>query len=95
MRDEGAERSRVFRAAYRPQTPGHPRGEKSGAKTEFEGRQVWWGATSSRFENGHSLSSVETLQKRAGAWGTPFDQVFYEGGASPWTRRRSPELFRI
>src|SRR5438132_4829225 len=41
MRDEGAERSRVFRAAYRPQTPGHPRGEKSGAKTEFEGRQVW------------------------------------------------------
>ena len=37
----------------------------------------------SRVENGHTVPSIETLEKLAAALGMPLHQIFYEGDAPP------------
>jgi len=44
----------------------------------------------SRVENGHTIPSVETLEKLARALEVPLYQLFYEGEKPPWVAS-SPE----
>ena len=37
----------------------------------------------SRVENGHTVPSIETLEKMAAALGMPLHQIFYEGDTPP------------
>lgn len=44
----------------------------------------------SRVENGHTVPSLDTLEKYAGALGIPLFQLFYQGGDPPPTPNVSP-----
>ena len=44
----------------------------------------------SRVENGHTVPSLETLERFAGALGVPLYQLFYENGGTPETPHPTP-----
>jgi transcriptional regulator with XRE-family HTH domain len=46
----------------------------------------------SRVENGHTIPSLETLEKFAAALGVPLYQLFYEGDEPPPTPHLTPGL---
>jgi transcriptional regulator with XRE-family HTH domain len=44
----------------------------------------------SRVENGHTVPSLETLERFAAAFGVPLYQLFYEDGGTPETPHLTP-----
>ncbi len=44
----------------------------------------------SRVENGHTVPSIETLERFASALGIPLYQLFYRGGETPATPNLTP-----
>ena len=59
------------------------REEKSLSQEDIEARTGLLRCYVSRVENGHTIPSVETLEKFARALETPLYRLFYEGTDSP------------
>lgn len=59
---------------------------KSSAKEILGVGLVCFAAIFSRVENGHTVPSVETLQKLANAMGLKLYELFHEGGPVEWLR---------
>jgi transcriptional regulator with XRE-family HTH domain len=57
--------------------------QKNYSQGEIEGRTGLLRCYVSRVENGHTIPSVETLEKFAAALGVPMYQLFYEGDKPP------------
>ena len=59
------------------------REQKNLTQVEIQDRTGFFSSYVSRIENGHSVPSVETLQKWARALDIPIYQLFYERGRKP------------
>ncbi|MBZ5544703.1 MAG: helix-turn-helix transcriptional regulator [Acidobacteriia bacterium] len=57
--------------------------QKNFSQGDVEGKTGLLRCYISRVENGHTIPSVETLEKFAGALGVPLYQLFYEGDKPP------------
>jgi transcriptional regulator with XRE-family HTH domain len=59
------------------------RQEKNLSQGDLEQRTGLSRCYLSRIENGHTIPSIDTLEKLSSALDTPLYQLFYEGGNSP------------
>ena len=57
--------------------------QKNYSQGDIESRTGLLRCYVSRVENGHTVPSLETLEKFAAALGVPLDQLFYEGDKPP------------
>jgi transcriptional regulator with XRE-family HTH domain len=67
------------------------RDEKGLSQGEIERRSGLLRCYISRVENGHTVPSVETLEKLARALGIPMYRLFYNGEEPPPPQRHKPE----